>query len=460
MEKTTPKRTLGVFALAMISVAGIFSLRSLPMMAEYGLGSIFFYVLAAIIFFLPSAAICAELATGWPKTGGVYIWVREAFGPRLGFLAIWMEWINTVVWFPAILSFMVATLAYAIQPSLAQNKIFMFTIMIVIFWGTTFINFFGMKVSSWLSSFGIVLGTLIPAAFIIILGFSWFYLGEPSQITFSAKALIPSFGLEKDVFFIGLILSFAGMQIAGFHAQETKNPQSDYPKAIFLATIIILFASILGTLAIAIVIPQPTISLLAGLMQTFSVFFDKFNMPWMLPILAILTVFGAFAALNSWIIGPSKGIYAMAKQGELPKFYNHINKYSVPTRVLLMQAIIGTILASVFLFMPTVTSSYWLLSALTAQLTMIMYLLLFSAVIKLRYSQPNVKRGYKVPGGKPGIWIIAGMAIITAFIVILLGFVPPAQLRIGNLIFYESFLLGGLIVLAGIPFLHIWRRKR
>ena len=122
---TSSNKPLGVIALAMISVAAIFSLRNLPVMAEYGLSSAVFYLLAALVFFVPASLVCAELATTWPKNGGIYLWVKEALGPRFGFLTLWFEWTNTIVWFPAVLSYIAATLAYLIAPTLAANKYYM-----------------------------------------------------------------------------------------------------------------------------------------------------------------------------------------------------------------------------------------------------------------------------------------------------------------------------------------------
>ena len=156
------KNKLGVFSLAMMSVAGVFTLRSLPMMATYGYSAVFYYIFVALIFFIPSALMCAELATGWPKTGGLYVWVREAFGPRFGILAIWFEWTNTVISFPATLTFIVATLAYAIDPALAQNKYYMIMVMLCLFWGATFINFLGIRFSNRISTFFLIVGTILP----------------------------------------------------------------------------------------------------------------------------------------------------------------------------------------------------------------------------------------------------------------------------------------------------------
>ena len=106
----------------MLNLSVMASLRNLPIIAEYGWESAFFYLLVAVIFLFPAALISAELATGWSQTGGIYIWVKEAFGPGWGFFAVWMQWIHNATWFPAILSFSATALAYLFNPALAENK--------------------------------------------------------------------------------------------------------------------------------------------------------------------------------------------------------------------------------------------------------------------------------------------------------------------------------------------------
>lgn len=99
-----------VSQLAMLTVVAVASLRSLPAMADYGLASILLYLIPAVVFLVPTALVAAELATGWK--GGVYVWVREAFGNRIGFLAIWLQWIQNVVWYPIQIAFIAVSLSY------------------------------------------------------------------------------------------------------------------------------------------------------------------------------------------------------------------------------------------------------------------------------------------------------------------------------------------------------------
>lgn len=453
-----PPRVIGIFALAMIAVAAIISLRNLPLTANYGMGSIFFYVVAGITFFIPTALVAAELATTWPKTGGLYIWVSEAFGPQYGFLATWLEWVMNTVWNPTALAFIAATLAYIINPPLASNKWFMVCVMLVVFWIATLANFFGMKSSGLISTVGVVIGTIIPGIIIIAFAIVWLAIGEPSQISFSASNLIPSMHSNNLVFFSGVLLGLAGIEVAAYHAQEVKNPKKEYPKAIFMATIIILGLFILGTLAIAIVVPSAKISLVAGLMQAIDAFFDPFHLHWATIVFGALVIIGTLAMISTWIMGPSAGLLMVARHGDLPPLLSKVNKKSVPIIILLIQAIIASLLSLVFLLMPTVSASYWLLTDLTAQLTTLIYLFMFAAAITLRYTRRNIERPYKVPGGNFGMWLVAGIGILASLFAFFIGFVPPAQLKTGNIFFYDGFLIVGIIVLSLPPF--IFRKFR
>ncbi len=447
-------KTIGVFVLAMINVVAIASLRGLPAMAEYGLASAFFFILAALIFFIPTALVSAELATGWPKRGGVFVWVKEALGERWGFLAIWLQWIQNVVWYPTVLSFTAATLAYIFNPSLANNPLYMLAVIVTVYWGATFVDLKGMKLSGKISTIGGLAGTIIPGALIILLGAIWVFGGNPLQIPVSIESFIPDFSnIQNIALAAGVLLSVAGMEMSAVHAQEVKNPQRDYPKAIFLSTIVILTVFILGTLAIAAVVPQAKISLVAGIMEAFTAFFAAYGISWLVPIIAFLITVGAATQVTTWIAGPSRGLLETAKEGELPPFFQKVNKAGMPTNLLYAQGAIVTGLALVFLLMPNVSSSYWILTALTAQIYLLMYVLLFASAIKLRYSQPNVKRAFLVPGGNAGMWLVAGMGLLASLFGILLGYFPPAQLETGNIMVFEAFLLGGMALLAGAPLL-------
>jgi amino acid transporter len=105
----------------MINVAAVLSIRNFPSMAVHGWSSIGWYIIGTVFFPIPISLAVAELATGWPEGGGLYAWVRNAFGEKSGFVAIFCEWSNNFVWFPTVLAFIASTLAFAITPDLAEN---------------------------------------------------------------------------------------------------------------------------------------------------------------------------------------------------------------------------------------------------------------------------------------------------------------------------------------------------
>jgi putative glutamate/gamma-aminobutyrate antiporter len=455
MSIITSGKTLTVFSLIMINVIAVDSLRALPINALYGFSLVFYYLIGGIFFLIPTALVAAELATGWPATGGIYVWLREAFGKRAGFIIIWLQWLYNIVWYPTIMSFLAATLTYIFAPELATNKAYMVTMVLLMFWGATFANWYGMRVSSWVSTIAALVGTLLPMLFMIVLVSIWLFNGRPSNIDFTWNSFMPKVNSVNDLALLTMVLfSLIGMEMSAVHAGDVKDPQRSYPRALFISAALIIVSLTLASLAISIVIPLAKIQLASGLMDSFSIFFTSFHMPWMIPFIVIFIILGGFGAVSAWVIGPTKGLMIAAADGAAPKFFEAKNKHDVPTRILVLQGVITTILSSAFIFMPTINSAFSLLSAITGQVAIIVYLGIFAAVIKLRYSKPNVKRAYRIPGGKVGLWIVAGLGFILCAIVLVLGFFPPSQIPIGNVYVYETLLIGGVVLICGLPLLY------
>ncbi len=455
------KGQLNIFVLAMMNIAVIMSLRGLPLMAKEGMSMFFYILFAGIVFLIPTSLVSAELATGWPEGGGVYRWVKEAFGGRFGFIAIWLQWIQNVIWYPTVLAFAAGALAYLfLDPKLASAKVFTVIVILSVYWGATLLNFRGMKTSGWVTTAGVLGGTLFPGVLIIVLGVIWWLTGKPMAFMDGSQSLLPNFGNFDNVAFLaGIVLLFAGMEVSAVHAREVRNPKTDYPKAIFFAATIILLVFTLSSLSIAAVMPASDISLTAGIMQGLKSLLDKFNIGWMLPVLGFLVAFGAMGGVTAWIVGPSKGLFATASDGDLPPFLAHTNKNGVPTHILFIQGGIVTAISMLYLFMPNISSAFFLLTALTAILYLTMYILLFAAGIRLRYSQPDVDRAYRVPGGNAGMWFVAGTGLLGAVFAIIVGFFPPSKLTIGSPTFYVGFLAIGLSFFVIVPAIIYQLRK-
>ena len=325
----------------------------------------------------------------------------------------------------------------------------------------TLLNYLGIKTSGLFSTMGVIVGTILPGLFIILLGVSWLVQGHPIQTEISWNALIPSFSnVGNLVFLAGLFLAFAGLEVSASYAGDVEKPQKKIIRApSFLAQSLPSPFFMLGALAIAIVIPKEEINLVAGLMEAFKAFFHYYNLGRILHQIAELLIIGEIAEVNSWINGPVKGLHATSIHGNLPPFFQKLNKHSVPTRLLLFQAILMSLTSLIFLYLPQISSAFWMLTALSAQSYLIMYILMFIAAIKLRYSKPHVPRAYRVPLQKKGIWLFGSMGILSSCFAIALCFVPPTHLEVGNKTVYGILLAVGLIIMCAIPLIiHAFRK--
>jgi glutamate:GABA antiporter len=457
----TPPKVLGIFALAMINVAAVLSIRNFPSMAMFGWQCIGWYIIGTILFLIPLSLAGAELATMLSdKGGGVYAWCKEAFGEKGGFVAIFCEWSNNLVWFPTVLAFIASTLAYALSPALGTNAIYLFVVMMIAFWGTTAIAYFGENVSTKFQNVGVILGSIIPSILIIGLGVYWATSGAAIVLPpFSLGEIVPSINLSTIPFFATVILLFAGMEMAGFHALETRNPSTDYPKAMAISAVIIFACTVLATLAIAFVIPSNELSLAAGVMQAIQYFFNALHIPSAVAPMAVLITIGGVVSLAAWLIGPAKGLGVVAEEGNLPPVFNKTNKYGSPVAVLFIQALIGTFVSLLYVFLPSVNQAYWILSAMTVELLCIVYLLVFASLIKLRYSKPDAPRPFKIPGGIPGIWLIGGMGAFGVIFAFLVGLMPTGDFSSSEAFFYVVGVLLGTFLLAVPPLIFLKLKK-
>ncbi|HIF9209668.1 amino acid transporter [Photobacterium damselae subsp. damselae] len=460
------KKGISIFALAMLNIVAVVSLRGLPAEAEYGLSSIFYYIFAAVVFLVPVSLVAAELATGWSEKGGVFRWVGEAFGPRFALIAMFMLWIEVTVWFPTALTFGSVSLAFVgpdqtWDQALSQNKFFVLGIVLAIYWIATFIALHGTAAFSKVAKWGGMIGTVIPGIILIVLGFSYVFAGNTPQIDLSWDKVIPDFtNFNNVVLAASIFLFYAGMEMNAIHVKEVENAPRNYPIAIAIAAIGTVCVFVLGTLAIAFVIPQKDINLTQSLLVAYDDMFAWAGISWAAPIMAACLALGVLAGVVGWVAGPSSGLLVVAKGGYLPRFWQYTNKHGMATHIMLAQALLVTLISTVFVVLPSVQAAYQILSQLTVVLYLIMYLLMFAAAIHLRYSQPNRPRPYRIPGKEnSGMWLIGGLGFIGSLTAFLFSFIPPSQISVGSPAEYVGFLVVLTVVFVSVP-LFIYKARK
>ncbi|MCV3262907.1 APC family permease [Vibrio harveyi] len=285
---------LSVFSVIMITVTSVDSIRNIPGAALFGSHAISFFLLAGLCFFVPTALVCAELSTTYPQQGGVYLWGKETLGPNFGFATVWYQYAENIVYYPPLISFIVATGAYPFFPELAQNNIFMLIMINVIFWALTLVNIFGLRLSSLITNVFGTLGLIFPILLIIGLGGYWAYT-NPSESHISlrhASDWLPDFSQDGiGAGFTAVVLSLTGLEITTSYASEVDNPQKTYPKALIASTVLILVSLTACSLSISSVVSSDHSSLSEGVILAFKAFFDDLNMSFMLPVIALAIVF-------------------------------------------------------------------------------------------------------------------------------------------------------------------------
>jgi putative glutamate/gamma-aminobutyrate antiporter len=457
--------TISVFGLAMLNIVAVLSLRGLPAIAEYGMGSIFYYLLAAILFLVPTALVAAELATAWPERGGVFRWVGEAFGRRWAIIAMFMLVLEVTIWFPTALTFGAVALSYTgpdhvADAKLASNAVFILAIVLVVYWLATFIALKGAKAFARVAKWGGVIGTLVPGGILIVLGFAYVITGNKPQIAVSLHAVIPDFSnFSNIVLAASVFLFYAGMEMNAIHVKDVDNPTRSYPIAVLIAAVGTVVVFVLGALAVAFIVPRKDINLTQSLLTAYNDLFIWAHIPWASPIIAVALAIGVFAGIVTWISGPSSGLLVVAKAGNLPKFFQKTNKNGMGRNIMLTQAGIVTVLAVLFIVLPSVQSVYQILSQLTVILYLVMYLLMFAAVIRLRKTQPNRPRPYRVPGGNAGIWIVAGVGFVGSLVAMFFSFIPPGQIKVGSPALYVGLLVVLTVIFVAVPFVVYHVRK-
>ncbi len=465
-SKVKQAAKLGVFTLMIMNIVAVVSLRGLPAEAEYGMSSAFYYLFAALVFLIPVSLVAAELASMFPyQQGGMFRWIGEAFGSKLGFLGIWLQWVESTIWFPTVLTFGAVSLAFigmdhVADSHLAANKLYTIAVVLAIYWIATLISLKGLGWVGKISKIGGMVGTIIPAILLVVCGVIYLASGGHSEMNFHGDFWPDLTNFDNVVLAASIFLFYAGMEMSGVHVRDISNPAVNYPKAVFGGALVTVLIFVLGTYALGVIIPAKDINLVQSLLVGFDNYFQAFHMEWFTPIIAIALAFGVLAGVLTWVAGPSKGVFAVGQAGYLPKFFQKTNKAGVQKNILLVQGLAVSLLSLLFVVMPSVQSFYQILSQLTVLLYLIAYLLMFAAAIYLRYNMKNVKRPFRI--GKRGnllMWVVGGVGFLGSLLAFVLSFFPPDQVAMGSTTVWYAVLFGGVALFVILPFIILAFRK-
>lgn len=433
---------LTTMALVMMNVTVIASLANDVQQSFYGLSSVTYFLLGGLLFFLPTGLVAAELASGWSERGGIFRWVGEGIGPFAAFSCILILWMQTTFSFGSGISSMASTTFFfvpgdyngAIQFAEANHSIMEllpFLIgWLVYYWVVCWLATKGVKVFARIAKYGVLLGTFLPLGVIFILAIVWLAQGNTPNTDLAPAALLPKWeGMTSLALAAGVFFSFAGIDMNAAHIKDLKKPNKQFPTAIFISMILAILVFIVGTIIIAIVIPNKDINLLYTLYATYRTLGATIGFPDLYLIFVYLGMLNSFAALITNLAGPSYMLGQAGRSGYLPKILQNNNKHGMPSRLMYVQMFLMTVIAFVVFLLPNVEGFVALITQAITILYLAYYVLMFVAFLKLRHDQPNRPRGFRVPFGKVGAWVVAGVGTAACVFGIVLALFPPAQIE-------------------------------
>ncbi len=464
---------LTTMALIMMNVTVIAGLANDVQQSFYGLSSVTFFLLGGLLFFLPTGLVAAELASGWSQRGGIFRWVGEGIGVFPAVACLLILWFQTTFTFGSGIPSMSATIGFFTTKydwaiDFAKNShSWKVTLPIMIgwlayYWFCCFLATKGVKTFSKIAKYGVILGTFLPLGVMTILAVVWLCQGHAPAIDMAPSNLVPKWeGMSTLALAAGVFFSFAGIDMNAAHIKDLKKPNKQFPLAIFVSMILSLIIFIVGTLIIAMVIPNKQINLLYTLYATYRALGATIGFPDLYLVFCWLGMLNSFAALITNLAGPSYMLGQAGRSGFLPKFLQNNNKHGMPSRLMYTQMALMTIIAFIVFLLPNVEGFVALITQAITILYLTYYVLMFIAFLRLRYQQPNRPRGFRVPGGIVGAWIVAGIGILASVFGIVLAFYPPAQLaaEVGSGATYDLIIIG-LLAFVFLACVLIYRASR
>jgi amino acid transporter len=466
-----PVKYLSFWALVMMNVTIVAGLANDVQQAFYGLSSVTYFVIGAVVFFIPTGLVAAELASGWSEGGGIFRWVGEGIGRGWAFVCVFLLWFQTTFLFGANIATYTDTIGFytpdfdwavkfAEHPT---NELVILLAWIAFYW---LVCFFATKGLEWfgnIAKYGVLVGTFIPLAAMIVLTIVWLAQGHTPAIDMDPSALVPKWdGMSTLALAAGVFFSFAGIDMNAAHIKQLKNPGKTYPAAMLVSMVLALLIFIVGTLIIAMVIPNKDLNVLYSLYATWRELGATVGAPWLYLVFIYLNLGATMANLITNLAGPSYMLGQAGRAGFLPKAFQNKNKHGMPSRLMWIQMACVTAVALIVFLLPSVEGFVVLLNQAITILFMLYYVLMFVAFLRLRRQQPNRPRSFRVPGGTAGAWIVAVVGICACVFGIALALYPPSQIsaEIGSPVTYVVLIVAlvGVVLAAGFAVYRASRR--
>jgi amino acid transporter len=435
---------MGFWDVLLFNIGAVLGPRWIAAAARNGPSSIALWLIAAVLFFLPTAFVIVELSTRFPEEGGLYAWSRDAFGEFHGFIAGWTYWIYTFFYFPGLLVASTAMAAYIGGiggGGLAKDPKFLLAGSFAMLLAAVCLNVIGLHVGKWLQNAGGI-GTYVPLLMLVaVAGLVWTRQG-PATV-FNWVAILPHWNWDTVNFWPQLAFAFTGLELVSTMSEEIREPRKTLARAIFGSGVLIALIYIAGTVAVLVLLQNAAVNPMSGAFQAITTASVVLKIGAIGVIASLLVTVGNAGGVGSTVAGISRVPFVVGVNRYLPPALGKIHpRWKTPYVSILVQAgISAAMLLLSFLKTETIDAYQFLVDAAVV-LYFIPFLYMYAAVIKLAYRPDRNSPGaVLIPGGRAGVWIAGGLGFVVVLLGIVLSFVPPGGTA--NKLLFEAKLVGG-----------------
>ncbi len=382
--------------------------------AEIGNSQFFWWILLIIAFLLPYGLISAELGTTYQGAGGIYDWVKRAFGDKWGTRVSWYYWVNFPLWMASLAVMFPITLnsAFGIQIGPVLSLI----IELAFTWSIVFISFFPVCDSVWILNGAAVIKILLA----VLVGGIGIYVActQGMANVYTVKSLFPTLDLDSLSYVSVILFNFLGFEVVCTFADSMENPKKQIPGAIIAGGIVIAVIYIFSAFGIGVAIPTSEISGDTGILAAIQIMTNR-QTGLFIQIVGLMFLATLFGNMTSWSLGVNNIACYAAENNNMPGIYaRKAAKNDMPVGSSIMNGIVAS---CVILIAPLIPNEdlFWSLFAVNVVMILLAYLPVFPAFYKLRKINPDINRPFKVGGNDLVLkimvvvpMILIGMALV------------------------------------------------
>jgi amino acid transporter len=435
-EKSKLVKSLRRFDMVFFTVCAFVGLDTLGTVASNGPQGFLWLLILALVFVLPYALLMAEVGSAFTQEGGPYEWIKLAFGRFQAGIGAILYWVTNPLWVGGSLAFISTDAWRANVSAIGHGSAGDYVFKLSFIWISIGVAIVSLRYGKWIPNFGAFLRLFTLGFFsitVVVYGIEHGFHGFSGGDISPTKAVF--FGLVPV-----LLFNYVGFELQNGAAEEMEDAQRDVPLSVFRSAVLGVLLYVIPILSILLVLPLKKVTGIGGFIDAVTEVFGVYGgAAHTLLVIMTLGFIGSLVTSGAvWMIGSDRIQAVAAYDGAFLRFFGIFNRrLGTPVRVNVMSGVASTIfcVVAVAFFNSGADSTFQVVLTIAISTTLISYLWIFPAALKLRYTYPDVRRPYVFPFGKAGIWV----ATATVTLLILLGS-------------WESVFPGTLERLFGVPY--------